>query len=335
VLKEDPMSLPPDELPDGLSAREYRRLGIKYLLMGKNDHATEAFTLGYEEPAESTNGESSGAAEETRRSYQQGARFGANLTNAVMKLLQHQAASHNDDNEGNNNANSQQYLDDIREQLGALGVPEDKVAKFIEELVEVVTVAGTEEPPPRVVPTDLTPREFYELGVHYKELGWTEQARDALIYAIEGDQSGDWGIKAKNFMQARLPRFPVPFLAEQRNITGYNLMMSGDLAGAKETFEALIEEYPDFEWPHGNLGFLYLGEGNILKAQKILEKALTLNPNYLNGWLHLARVRALSEDFKGAYECLEKAAVILPDNADAEKLCEFIKELETGERSTD
>jgi len=316
------MSLPPDELPNGLSAREYRRLGIKYLLMGKNDHATEAFTLGYEEPSESTNGDS-GMDEETRRGYQQGARFGANLTNAVMKLLQQHSGTATDNS-------SQQYLDDIREQLGALGVPEDKVSKFIEELVEVVSVAGTEEPPPRVVPTDLTPREFYELGVHYKELGWTEQARDALNYAIEGDENNEWGTKAKRFLQARLPRFPVPLMAEQRNISGYNLMMAGDIAGARGTFEKLIEEYPDFEWPYGNLGFLYLGEGNIFKSQTILEKALSLNPNYLNGWLHLARVRALSEDFKGAYECLEKAAVILPDNADADKLREFIKELEGG-----
>ena len=98
----------------------------------------------------------------------------------------------------------------------------------------------------------------------------------------------------------------------------------------KDVFEALISEYPDFEWPYGNLGFLYLGEGNISKSKKVLEKALSLNPNYLNGWLHLSRVRALSDEFAGAYECLEKAAAILPDNADAEKLCEFIKELESG-----
>ena len=323
------MSLPPDELPTGLSAREYRRLGIKYLLMGKSEQATEAFSLGHEEPAESSNGQK--IDEAARRGYQQGAKVGANLTNAVMKLLQQHSSGDCEGSEGTNST-SQQCLDEIREQLAALGVPEDKVTKFLEELVEVVTVAGTEEPPPWVVPTDLTPREFYELGVHYKELGWPEQARDALTYAIEGDGDGDWGIKAKNFLQARLPRFPVPLMAEQRNVSGYNLMMAGDTAGAKEIFEALIEEYPDFEWPHGNLGFLYLGEGNIAKSQKILEKALFLNPNYLNGWLHLARVRALSEDYAGAYECLDKAAKILPDNADAEKLCEFIKELESGER---
>lgn len=318
------MSLPPDELPTGLSAREYRRLGIKYLLMGKNDHATEAFTLGYEEtePSTSTNRESSD--EEARQGYQQGLRFGANLTNAVMKLLQQQSGNDADSH------HSQECLAEIREQLGALGVPEDKVSKFIEELVEVVTVAGAEEPPPRVVPTDLTPREFYELGVHYKELGWTEQARDALNYAIEGDGSGEWGVKARQFLQARLPRLPVPLMAEQRNISGYNQMVAGDIAGAKQIFESLISEYPDFEWPYGNLGFLYLGEGNIFKAQQILGQALSLNPNYLNGWLHLARVRALSEDFGGAYECLEKAANILPDNADADKLRDFIKELEDG-----
>lgn len=314
------MSLPPDEVPQGLSSREYRRIGIKYLLMGKNDMATEAFTMGYGQPDPDENGADK-LDEETRKGYQQGMRFGANLTNAVMKLLQQQAHGKHD------GADSEDYLAEIRDQLGALGVPEDKVCKFIDELVEVVNVASAEEPPPRVVPTDLTPREFYELGVHYKELGWTEQARDALVYAMEGDPDGEWGIKAKRFLQARLPRHPVPLMAEQRNITGYNLMMEGDLCGAKDAFEELIHEYPDFEWPYGNLGFLYLGEGNIKKSRTILQKALSLNPNYLNGWLHLARVNALSEDFSGAYECMSKAAEILPDNVDAEKLLEFIKEL--------
>lgn len=326
------MSLPPDELPTGLSAPEYRRLGIKYLLMGKNDHATEAFSLGNGK-ATASNTEAEASAD-AHREQQHQSPLNANLTNAVMKLLQQQVNRESDDGDASGQNSSQQFLDEIREQLCALGIPEDKVAQFLEELVEVVSVAGADERPPRVVPTDLAPREFYELGVHYKELGWTEQARDALTYAIEGDENGDWGRKAKNFLQARLPRFPVPLMAEQRNIAGHNLMVSGDIEAAREIFEDLIEEYPDFEWPYGNLGFLFLGEGDILKSQKILEKALSLNPNYVNGWLHLARVKALSEDFKGAYECLEKAAVILPDSADAERLGAFIRELETGEQAS-
>ena len=32
------------------------------------------------------------------------------------------------------------------------------------------------EPPPRDVPQDLTAAEYFELGLKYKEVGWTEQA---------------------------------------------------------------------------------------------------------------------------------------------------------------
>lgn len=335
------MSLPPDHLPAGLSPREYRRLGIKYLLMGKNDKATEAFTLGYEPDGD---GKDENGGEPQPRGYQEGVRFGASITKAVMKLLQ----EHTDRNEGSGKnqepqassdspeeeeleedeqGGSEYHLNEIKEQLVALGVPEEKADRFVEELVEAVNTAKSGDTPPREVPTDLSPRELYELGVHYKQLGWTEQARDALTYAMEGDPDGDWGVRSKQFFQARLPRHPVPLMAEQRNIEGFNLMAEGDMEGARLTFRKLINDYPDFEWPYGNLGYLYLSEGNLKEANRVLEQALDINPNYLNGWLHLARVRALEDDLVRARECVENADKLLPDDRDVQNIAKFIDEL--------
>src|SRR5579883_998238 len=107
------MSLPPDEVPTGLSPRQYRRLGIKYLLMGKSDLASEAFSLGYENSSSCESGNGEGE-EESKRSYREGMRFGLNLTNAVMKLLQQQAGSSKQSQEGD----SEECLSEIKQQLG-------------------------------------------------------------------------------------------------------------------------------------------------------------------------------------------------------------------------
>jgi Tfp pilus assembly protein PilF len=167
------------------------------------------------------------------------------------------------------------------------------------------------ELPPRDVPEGLTAAQYYQLGIDYKQLGWTEQARDAMTFAVEtgSDNRDDAGIVtlARLFIKTKIPRFPVPLLAEQKNIEGFNLMATGDAEGAKLTFEELIREFPDFEWPYGNLAVLYLQEGKMDRAKELLKIALDINPDYVNGWLHMATARVLEQDFIGARESVERA----------------------------
>jgi tetratricopeptide (TPR) repeat protein len=166
---------------------------------------------------------------------------------------------------------------------------------------------------PREVPEGLTPAQYYELGVSYRELGWTEQARDALTQAIEGDPEGDVGARARQFLQTKIPRHPVPLYAEQKNIEAFNLTARGYEAEAIETYELLIEEYPDFEWPYGNLGALFTKRGRPDLARKLLEKAVVINPYYVNGWVHLARARALLGDTEGARQCVKRILEVDPE----------------------
>lgn len=163
------------------------------------------------------------------------------------------------------------------------------------------------ELPPRDVPEGLTASEYYKLGVQYKSMGWTEQARDALTMAAEDGSDPDVTESARRFLRTKIPRFPVPLLAEQKNIEGFNQMATGDALGARTTFEELIREFPDFEWPYGNLSVLYLQEGQTERAKDLLDKALAINPHYVNGWLHMATARGLELDFDGAKDCVRKA----------------------------
>lgn len=171
------------------------------------------------------------------------------------------------------------------------------------------------ELPPRDVPEGLSPKDYLSLGIKYKSLGWTEQARDAFTFAHEIDEAGDVGATARRYLKTKIPRYPVPLVAEQKNIQGFNLMAMGDTHAARKTFEELIKQFPDFEWPYGNLSVIYLEDGQTLEAKELLARALKINPNYVNGWLQLATAKGLEEDFDGAEECINRALESDPEDS--------------------
>ncbi len=316
--------LPPEDIPNDLSAREYRRLGIQYFLMGHDEKASDAFALGY--ILETPRAEDA-LAKKRKASNDNGANTNSNLSKTVTRLIREYSKPDNEADQAVGEV--EELVETLRDSLRDLGLQDEKIDCYVEELMESIRLAHScDNAPPRVVPTDLTPREFYELGVQYKQLGWTEQARDALTYAIDGEPDGPWGHRSRHYLQARLPLHPVPLMAEQKNISGYNQLALGDHEGARDTFRELISQYPDFEWPYGNLGYLHLREGNLKEANRILRDALSINPNYLNGWLHLARVTALQDDFRKARECIRRAVEILPDDRDVQNIARFIDELE-------
>ena len=216
---------------------------------------------------------------------------------------------------------------EIRKQLVALGVPESEVDQYLSKLLESMTELKNSDPPPLDVPEGLSAAEYYELGLKYKEIGWTEQARDALAFAIEIEPDGDSGKLAASYLRTKIPRHPVPLVAEQTNIHGFNQFCGGDEHGAQETFEALIAEYPDFEWPYGNLGCLFIQLGEVARAKKILRKAIDINPHYVNAWLHMARAEALDGNYDEAYKCLSQVEQIDSDETSIVGIKKLVDEI--------
>lgn len=159
----------------------------------------------------------------------------------------------------------------------------------------------------------------YDLGINYKSLGWTEKARAALIRAIEADPDGV-GKRASTYLKAYIPMRPVEQEFIDLNIRGYNQMYSNDQDNAIETFKLCIARAPEFEWPYGNLSAIYTEHGKIQEAKEIANKILAINPNYMNGWLHLTRANIAAKDTNAARESLAKATAIDESN-------EFIPEL--------
>jgi len=329
------MPLPPDQVPEELSAHEYKRLVALYTLMGRHTEANLALTHlnGLEQATRALTGQADKDEPEVGKANQE-------FVFTLVRLLKHLAKDEARTEENNQDALSggfsgpESEVDDdldpllaMREQLLISGHSEAECEQYIQNLKKAIKEMTHSEPPPRDVPQDLTAGEYFELGLKYKEVGWTEQARDALTMAIELDGDGEHGQKAQRFLRSKIPRHPVPLKAEQMNIEGYNLMFMKDEGGARKTFETLIREYPDFEWPYGNLGSLLIRQGDLAKAEDLLQHALKINAYYINGWLHLTRVYGVQERFVEAYDCLSRVRAIDPNDASMNGIKELIDQL--------
>jgi tetratricopeptide (TPR) repeat protein len=156
-------------------------------------------------------------------------------------------------------------------------------------------------------------------------MGWCEQARDALAKVIEVAPDETTRREARRYLATRIPRLPVPHLAVQQNIRGHNQIVRGDLDGARTTLEAIVKKFPEFEWARGNLGLVYAQLGELDKAEEILSSVLDYNPNYLNAWLHLARLKAAKLEVREAQRYLDKALRLDPEDQPAQALKQIIE----------
>jgi len=336
---------PPEEVPEGLSPREYQRLIALYTLMGRHNHAARAFSRlsqagGVNVARDRQPGSASeifqgndiddGKIEDQGDIKDSAGKItatdseadGANFAQALMQLLQQLTREEVENSEQDNglildkkaakleseNADSDP-LKAMKAQLLSIGLSEVEAHEYVQKLRRALADRTHPEPPPRELPENLTAEEYWQLAVRYKQVGWTEQARDALTTAIEIDGDGAVGTKARCFLRSKIPRYPVPLMAEQLNIQGYNQMFVNENE-SQRMFERLVKEYPDFEWPYGNLGSLLIKKGLLAKAQDLLIKAVQINPFYINGWLHLSRVYAIQGDLRAAEDCLHRVTTI-------------------------
>lgn len=318
------MRLPPDEVPDDLTVDEYQRLGKLYGLMGRTDKMMDAM----KKMRDLSDATGPAAMEEESR----GVAVGKRLAEQFFKALVDNSSTKTGDA---GSEISEDFFANVEKDLEGLDLSEEELAQVNQISDALKTIfQNLQQPdtPPRDVPKDLSAQEYYDLGVKYKSVGWTEQARDSLQLAMELDPEGASGRAAALFLAARIPRHPVPLVAEQLNVEGFNRMQRGELDVARELFSNLIAEYPDFEWPYGNLGSVHIQQGDLGAAQIILRKAVEINPKYVNGWLHLARASALDADFDAARECLAQAANADPGDNSVDNLRELIDEVESWDK---
>lgn len=166
---------------------------------------------------------------------------------------------------------------------------------------------------PPEVPDNLEPSQYYELGLRYRIGGLVGLAREALTRVVELAPGTPIAAKSSLVLRGQLPRAPVPPLAEQRNIEAFNLMRS-DPALAKQKFQSLMNDFPDFEWPFSNLAWMYFEEGKIEEAQGLAKYLLSVNPEHVRS-LHLSMSIAIKQkNYEEALSFVERGRAMLGDS---------------------
>jgi tetratricopeptide (TPR) repeat protein len=325
--------VPEKDVPHGLSADEYVKLSIQYSLLGWPKQALTAARKAFESGKASRRGLFKDLNPQDAQKFaplfeflESSFEMQEQASDAVKKSLTAlQAAAELADQK----LDEFEPLGEIKREIkSALDYFGDQVGKAFGKTLDeyILPALGL---PTRDLPQDLSAIDYFELAQRYKQMGWTEQSRDACVMARELEPNSEIADAALRFLRTRLPKQPVPHSAVEKNIEGYNQLTRGDLDGAEKTFRALTRTYETFEWPYGNLGLIYIRKGEIERAKSVLWKALDLNADYLNAWLHLARAWAACLELSEARSCIRKALQLDPEDRQARSLEEIINVLGT------
>ena len=91
---------------------------------------------------------------------------------------------------------------------------------------------------------------------------------------------------------------------------------------AKKVFEQLIREYPEIADSYNNLAIIYAGEGNLGRAQDLLERALMNNASSVTTYSNLGDIYAAK-----AADMYAKAARLAPKNGRLKEKAQIAQDL--------
>lgn len=178
----------------------------------------------------------------------------------------------------------------------------------------------------------------YRTLVHYH---FARQATDSLVVLAQKQPDTDWNdgwtayrlgqalFDTGNFRQAKA--FFLSAVAKMRlNLDfqeklGATYIALKDLAGAKQTFEFVLEENPKRPIALSNLGYIHVLQGDYAQGEALYDRAIALDPDYEQALLNKAAVRFLYKDVEGGKALLERVLQINPENPQALQLLQRLQ----------
>lgn len=304
---------PPRVVPLDLTAPEYLQLAIRYLLMGWTINALKASRKGLIFEQDELAG--TPLSEMTRADYKRFRALIEGLDNSVLfsqQVVMVSSSLIESVHEAVDNADlllKQKEKDVFR--LIKFGFEES--LRGLSQEVSNLAVRACEAvlklaQPKREVETNLSAGQYLDLSRRYLQLGWSEQARDALVNLLETYPESPQAIRARVLFNSHLPKQPVPYLAAETFIASRHAQMLGSLSEATALLEKLVDDYPSFEWPYCRLADIYIGKGNLSQAQDLARRSLEINENYLAGWILTARLQAIAGQVLESQRSLDRAS---------------------------
>lgn len=160
---------------------------------------------------------------------------------------------------------------------------------------------------------------YRELASTYVERGQSEQAESTYQqfvyrwpdYWVGYDNLGDFYERQGRF-EAAATQFRQAVSAAPENVELYgelarSYIYLGDLTEARNIFEGLVEDYPNYE-AYSNLGTIYFQDGRYADAARMYQNALDLKSDDYRLWGNLAAAHYWSGAREQAREYYERAA---------------------------
>jgi tetratricopeptide (TPR) repeat protein len=117
-----------------------------------------------------------------------------------------------------------------------------------------------------------------------------------------------------------------PYIAGFRSKLAGAQQDLGQPEEARQNYEFLLKENPDYVWAYVNYGYLMLSAyGNVSKANSLYDKALRLDPDNIQAWLNKAGAAFFSKDAARARIFLREVLKRDSTNAQAIKMIRILQ----------
>lgn len=121
--------------------------------------------------------------------------------------------------------------------------------------------------------------------------------------------------------QSELAELPIPAKGDDAAVFYFSLgqaySLDNDTQRAIEAYRATLVHDPNSALVHARLAAELVKIGNFAEAKQLCEKAIQLDPKYIDSYLLLAGIQVAAKEFDGALETYRNALKYEPKNRDA------------------
>ena len=116
-----------------------------------------------------------------------------------------------------------------------------------------------------------------------------------------------------------------PHYFEFANKYGASAMQNSQKEQAKLVYEKLVKESPFYAPAWSNLGYIFLLDGDVNRAENFYRKSLALDPDYQPALLNLVGLHLYRNEIMDAKKLLQAIIKKHPSNSQAQEILKTLK----------
>lgn len=305
--------LPPREVPDNLEYQDYVRLMLRYqTLLWHRQMARASKYMVDKRPPDDTMTEEGKKRAKVMMTALEGVvfvrDFGQDITSTAGILVNATAIK------ASEVIDQVEPLKKVRTGLlSAFTVLNDTIQDSVNTTVEnfVLPAFGL---PVDGVPEGRTAQEYLEMALKYEKINLPEPTREALRKARDTATANDIKKLARIRLKTRVPKIVIDQATHTKLLHAARHNLLQETGRAKELYEEIFIEEPEFEWPYSFVAMIELTDGNLERTKQLLKKGLKLNPDSLKLVAGFARVNIAEWKLAQFEKNIERLEELEPGN---------------------